>query len=97
MTPTGFSHTLYQTSQISKNCLFDVINTVYILIGAPPENFCADALGGSLNQKLKFFCMKTVSFEQAVEQTDATQVCLLTRTIGLKVEKPIFYGGVVFL
>ena len=52
--PPGFSHTLSKSSQISKILPFLVVNTGSILIGPPPENFSADALGGELIcQKLK--------------------------------------------
>ena len=42
--PPGFSHTLFQTSQISK-ILFLVVNTGSIFIGPPTKKFSADAVG----------------------------------------------------
>ena len=48
MAPPGFSHTLSKSSQISKILPFLVVNTGSILIGPPPENFSADALGPTL-------------------------------------------------
>ena len=62
--PSGFSHTFYLTSQISKVLLFVVVNTESLLI-APSEKFSADDLvHGSQNFTHLIFSINLSRFKK---------------------------------